>query len=219
MMAETPVLRFITLEGGEGTGKSTLQRALANRLASEGFEVVMTREPGGTPLAEAVRKLALHPPAGASWSPMSEALLMNAARSDHLEKLIRPALAEGKWVICDRFADSTRVYQSVKGGVSPSVLKSMEASVLGSTVPGLTLILDAPLETTAHRRTARNGPNDAFEKRAADFHHAVRQGFVSLSHSEPERCRLIDASREASEVFDAAWNELAQTYSLGEMAG
>lgn len=218
-MAETPTLKFITLEGGEGTGKSTLQRALAKRLESEGFEVVTTREPGGTPLAEAVRQLALHPPAGGNWSPMSEALLMNAARRDHLENLIRPALAEGKWVICDRFADSTRVYQSVKGGVSPNVLKSMEASVLGETVPGLTLILDAPLETTASRRTSRNGPDDAFEKRAADFHHAVRQGFISLSQSEPDRCRLIDASRSEQDVFEAAWAVLAATYSLGEMAG
>ncbi|MEH6742882.1 dTMP kinase [Hyphomonas sp.] len=218
-MAETPTLKFITLEGGEGTGKSTLQRALAKRLESEGFEVVTTREPGGTPLAEAVRQLALHPPAGGNWSPMSEALLMNAARRDHLENLIRPALAEGKWVICDRFADSTRVYQSVKGGVSPNVLKSMEASVLGETVPGLTLILDAPLETTASRRTSRNGPDDVFEKRAADFHHAVRQGFISLSQSEPDRCRLIDASRSEQDVFEAAWAVLAATYSLGEMAG
>ena len=134
-MAETPTLKFITLEGGEGTGKSTLQRALAKRLESDGFDVVVTREPGGTPLAEAVRQLALHPPAGGSWSPMGEALLMNAARSDHLENLIRPALANGKWVICDRFADSTRVYQSVKGGVSPNVLKSMAVSYTHLTLP------------------------------------------------------------------------------------
>ena len=218
-MAKAPTLRFVTLEGGEGTGKSTLQRALAERLQSNGYEVVMTREPGGTPLAEAVRQLALHPPGGASWSPMSEALLMNAARSDHLEKLIRPALAAGKWVICDRFADSTRAYQSVKGGVSPNVLKSMEASVLGDTVPGLTLVLDAPLEVTVGRRTSRNGPDDAFEQRAADFHHAVRQGFISLSHSEPSRCRLIDASRPAEAVLEAAWHMLSQTYLLDEMAG
>lgn len=218
-MAEAAALRFITLEGGEGTGKSTLQRALADRLESLGHDVITTREPGGTPLAEAVRKLALHPPAGASWSPMSEALLMNAARSDHLEKLIRPALAAGKWVICDRFADSTRVYQSVKGGVSPSVLKSMEETVLGTTVPGLTLVLDAPLETTLSRRTSRNQPDDAFEKRAADFHHAVRQGFISLSQVEPGRCRLIDASRSEADVLGAAWAALSETYSLSEMAG
>jgi len=219
MMAEVSPLRFITLEGGEGTGKSTLQHALAERLRAEGFDVVTTREPGGTPLAEAVRELALHPPAGADWAPMSEALLMNAARSDHLEKLIRPALAEGKWVICDRFADSTRVYQSVKGGVSSNVLKSMESTVLGDTVPTLTLVLDAPLETTAGRRSARNGPDDAFEKRATDFHHAVRQGFISLSQEEPLRCKLIDASRDIASVYAAAWRIVSQTYALNEMAG
>ena len=104
-MAELEPLRFITLEGGEGVGKSTLQRALAERLNSHGFDVITTRELWGTPLAEVVRELALHPPGNESWSAMSEALLMNAARSDHLEKLIRPALRVGKWVICDRFAD------------------------------------------------------------------------------------------------------------------
>lgn len=217
-MGDARRLRFITLEGGEGTGKSTLQAALADRLTRYGFDVVVTREPGGTPLAEAVRKLALHPPAGETWSPMSEALLMNAARSDHLEKLIRPALAADKWVICDRFADSTRVYQSVKGGVSPSVLKSMEGSVLGDTVPGLTLVLDAPLDVTAGRRASRRGPEDAFEARQADFHHAVRQGFISLARSEPQRCHLVDASRSQGDVLAAAWAIVAQAYALNELA-
>lgn len=206
--------RFITLEGGEGTGKSTLQSALADRLAAMGQDVVLTREPGGTPLAEAVRQLALHPPGDAAWSPMAEALLMNAARSDHLEKLIRPALAAGKWVICDRFSDSTRVYQGVKGGVPVDVLKSMESSVLGDTVPGLTLILDAPLETTARRRQSRGERPDAFEQRDASFHQAVRNAFAALAGSEPDRCRLLDASRPAADVAAAAWELLCSVYGL-----
>jgi dTMP kinase len=208
MMADISRGRFITLEGGEGTGKSTLQHALAERLAANGIEVVETREPGGTPLAESVRKLALHPPRSEAWSPMAEALLMNAARSDHLDKLIRPALTAGKWVICDRFADSTRVYQSVGGGVPMDFLKAMERSVLAQDVPDLTLVLDAPLDATAGRRKSRPGVSDAFEVRPDDFHQAVRTGFIELVRTDPARCRLLDASRPADEVADAAWTEL-----------
>ena len=213
-MANTTHTRFITLEGGEGTGKSTLQRAIAEKLVATGGEVVTTREPGGTPLAEAVRELALHPPEGDSWSAMAEALLMNAARSDHLDKLIRPALKDGKWVICDRFADSTRVYQSVKGGVAEAILRNMETSVLAGTLPGLTLVLDAPLETTSDRRSQRGGAKDSFEKRNDDFHHAVRQAFITLARSEPERCVLIDASRDIDSVFEAAWTAISERFGL-----
>lgn len=145
-------------------------------------------------------------------------MLMNAARSDHLEKLIRPALAEGKWVICDRFSDSTRVYQSVKGGVPMDVLKNMESSVLGETVPAITFVLDAPLEATATRRESRNEKKDAFELRDASFHQAVRQAFAALARSEPERCRILDASRPAKEVADAAWALLCSAYGLEEAA-
>ena len=133
MMADTARGRFITLEGGEGVGKSTLQHRLAERLENAGFGVVTTREPGGTRLAERLRELALHPLNGETWSPMAEALLMNAARVDHLDKLIRPALAKGLWVICDRFSDSTRVYQSVGDGVPDDVLIAIETPVLGDT--------------------------------------------------------------------------------------
>ncbi|KCZ50776.1 dTMP kinase [Hyphomonas pacifica] len=213
-MADTERTRLITLEGGEGTGKSTLQHAIAERLVALGGEVITTREPGGTPLAEAVRQLALHPPEGESWSAMAEALLMNAARSDHLDKLIRPALQNGKWVICDRFADSTRVYQSVKGGVAENILRNMEASVLAGTIPGLTLVLDAPLETTSGRRAQRGGEKDSFETRNDDFHHAVRQAFITLARSEPERCVLIDASRDIDSVFDAAWTAISKRFAL-----
>jgi len=207
-MADTQRGRFITLEGGEGVGKSTLQSALATRLAAAGLEVVTTREPGGTPLAESVRELALHPPHGNHWSPMAEALLMNAARSDHLDKVIRPALENGKWVICDRFADSTRVYQSVKGGVPIDVLKNFEEWVIGETQPDLTFVLDAPPSTTDARRVSRAQAKDSFEARSGAFHAEVRAAFIDLAKSEPDRCRLIDASQPAAVVADAVWSDI-----------
>ncbi|WP_430405024.1 dTMP kinase [Hyphomonas sp.] len=207
-MADRKRGHFITLEGGEGVGKSTLQSALAARLAATGLEVVTTREPGGTPLAELVRELALHPPRGNNWSPMAEALLMNAARSDHLDKVVRPALESGKWVICDRFSDSTRVYQSVKGGVPIDVLKGFEEWVIGETQPDLTFVLDAPPSTTDARRLSRDQAKDSFETRSSAFHAEVRAAFIDLAKSEPERCRLIDASQPAAVVADTVWSDI-----------
>lgn len=200
--------RFITLEGGEGTGKSTLQRALRDRLAQHGIDAVLTREPGGTPRAEAIRALVLTPPGGKPFSPLAEALLMNAARRDHLDGLIRPALAAGQWVLCDRFSDSTRVYQGASGEVSPAVILDLEAHVVGDTRPDLTLILDAPVNIAQERRAARQGVQDVFEQRAVDFHQAVRVAFSDIARREPERCQLIDASRPVAEVAEAAWTSL-----------
>lgn len=210
---------FITLEGGEGTGKSTLAKGLANRLKAEGFDVVITREPGGTPLAEEARRLLLHPPEGLNWSPLSEALLANTARSDHLENLIRPALAEGKWVICDRFADSTRVYQSIEGGVSAETLQALEKIVVAGSEPDRTLILDAPLSVAADRRAARAGVLDSFERRGDAFHEAVRQAFLVIARTEPQRCRLIDASLSETRVLEEAWANLADLIRSGARAG
>ncbi len=200
--------RFITLEGGEGTGKSTLLSALREKLEAAGQSVVLTREPGGTELAETIRNLVLHPPEGQVWSSMAEALLMNAARTDHLEKKIRPALDSGKWVLCDRFADSTRVYQSVQNGVGIELLKMLESSVLGETRPDLTLILDAPVEQAASRRAERGGHADAFELRDKAFHEDVRQAFIDIARGEPERCVLLDASRGTEEVAQSAWHQV-----------
>lgn len=208
-MSNIPRGRFITLEGGEGTGKSTLQAALRDRLAGEGLNVVLTREPGGTPKAEAIRALVLTPPGGKAFSPLAEALLMNAARSEHLESLIRPALAEGSWVICDRFADSTRVYQGISGSVSSDVIRALETHVVGETRPDLTLVLDAPVSVALTRRAARNAQQDVFEQRGAEFHQAVRQGFAEIARREPNRCKLIDASRSPEQVVDAAWQHVA----------
>jgi len=200
--------RFITLEGGEGTGKSTLQAALQARLAEQGIDAVLTREPGGTPRAEAIRALVLNPPGEKAFSVLAEALLMNAARSDHLDNLIRPALAAGKWVICDRFSDSTRVYQGVSGELSTETLLALERHVVGATRPDLTLVLDAPVGIAHARRAARQGAADVFEQRDLDFHQSVRHAFAEIARAEPGRCRLIDASRAAADVADAAWSDV-----------
>lgn len=201
---------FITLEGGEGTGKSTLQKALQDRLTQHGVDVVVTREPGGTPRAEAVRALVLNPPGGKPFSPLAEALLMHAARRDHLDLLICPALIAGKWVICDRFSDSTRVYQGVSGEVSPEVLLDLERHSVASFKPDLTLILDAPVDVTKVRRTARAGTQDVFERKDEAFHEAVRSAFLDIARQDPDRCKLIDASRPAEDVADAAWKYVSQ---------
>ncbi|MDP1555111.1 MAG: dTMP kinase [Hyphomonas sp.] len=208
--------RFITLEGGEGTGKSTLQAALRDRLAEQGIDVVLTREPGGTPRAEAIRALVLTPPGGKPFSPLAEALLMNAARSDHLDQLIRPALAAGQWVICDRFSDSTRVYQGVSGDVSATVLLSLEKHVVASTRPDLTLILDAPVNIAHERRAARQGSQDVFEQRDLAFHQSVRLAFSEIARTEALRCKLIDASRSAPEVAAIAWSHVAELIASAE---
>jgi dTMP kinase len=215
-MAQSARGRFITLEGGEGTGKSTLQSSLRDRLAGQGVDVVLTREPGGTPRAEAIRALVLAPPGGKPFSSLAEALLMNAARHDHLDQFIRPALDAGRWVVCDRFSDSTRVYQGVSGGVSPEVLRSLETCVVGSTRPDLTLILDAPVNVAHDRRAARKGTQDVFEQRDLEFHQSVRLAFSEIARDEPNRCKLIDASRPAPEVADAAWVYVAQLLMSAE---
>ncbi len=194
--------RFITLEGGEGTGKSTLIAGLQDALAARGHEVVVTREPGGTPLAEAVRNLALHPPESGSWSPLAHALLMNTSREDHLKNLIRPALTRGAWVICDRFADSTRAYQSIDG-VSLAHLMAIEAMVVGDTRPDLTLILDAAPDALAERRRQRN-VSDVFEQKEAAFHERVRAAFLEIAKNEPHRCAVIDALDSPESVLGAA---------------
>jgi dTMP kinase len=216
-MSQTVRGRFITLEGGEGTGKSTLQIALRDRLAGQGVDVVLTREPGGTPRAEAIRALVLTPPGGKPFSPLAEALLMNAARCDHLDELIRPALSAGTWVISDRFSDSTRVYQGVSGEVSPEAIQSLEAHVVGRTRPDLTLILDAAVSITHERRAARKGSEDVFEQRDLDFHQSVRLAFADIARSEPDRCKLIDAGRLPNEVADAAWSHVAQLLLSAEV--
>ena len=194
--------RCISLEGGEGGGKSTLIAGLRGALEARGLEVIVTREPGGTPLSEQVRALALTPPEGETWSPLAHALLMNTAREDHLRKLIRPALASGKWVLCDRFADSTLVYQAIDGGDLGS-LRQIQDIVVGDTQPDLTFILDAAPEDLLERREKR-AVSDVFEAKDLSFHQKVRDGFKAIAEEAPERCVLIDALMDPEQVLEAA---------------
>ncbi len=194
--------KFITLEGGEGTGKSTLITGLAKALRAQGKEIVTTREPGGTVLAEQIRSLALTPPDDQSWSPLAHALLMNTARDDHLRKLIRPALARGAWVLCDRFSDSTRAYQSVDG-VARETLLMIESAVLSDTIPDLTFILDGDPKALLDRRQSR-GTRDVFEDKDMAFHDQIRQAFLSIAHETPDRCIIIDAEQSPNDVLEDA---------------
>ncbi len=190
--------KFITFEGGEGSGKSTQAQRLAAFVGVAGIEVVLTREPGGTPFAEQVRDLVLSGTT-AKHGATAEALLFFAARADHVETLIRPALASGKWVICDRFTDSTRVYQGVAGSVPADVIEMLNRVAAGATQPDLTLILDidaaAGLARATERREAKSSAGaDPFEQRDLSFHQRLRQGYLGVAGADPGRCRVIDAT-------------------------
>ena len=196
---------FVTFEGGEGVGKSTQVARLAERLRrTRGSEVVVTREPGGTPRAERIRAALLGGGAKAH-GPLAEAVLFAAARLDHLDALIRPALARGAIVLCDRFSDSTRAYQGAAGGVEPRLLDAIERAVVGATRPDLTLVLDLPPAVGLARAEARAGARDRFEAESAAFHERLSQAFRALAASDPGRCRLIDAGRTQDAVEAEIW--------------
>lgn len=194
--------RFITFEGGEGAGKSTQIRLLADYLRDGGVDVTITREPGGTPKAEHLREILLSGKI-ARLGPLAEAALFSAARIDHVDRLIEPTLARGGWVLSDRFADSTRAYQGARGGVSPRDIDWLERAAVGTTTPDLTLILDLPPEIGLARAAARRGGNaevDRFEAEAIDFHQALRKAYLDIAAGDPVRCRVIDATRPAELV-------------------
>jgi dTMP kinase len=192
--------RFITLEGGEGAGKSTQIGLLADWLAGRGCQVVQTREPGGSQGAEDVRRLLVEGEPG-RWLPWSETLLFFAARYDHAERLIKPALAAGSWVVSDRFADSTMAYQGAAGGVAAADIAQLYRLVLGDFAPDLTLILDVPVETGLARAGLRDGRNGGrFERMDVAFHHRVRDGFRKIAAAEPDRCVIIDADADREAV-------------------
>ena len=199
--------RFITLEGGEGAGKSTQAKLLAEKLAGLGVAVVVTREPGGSPGAEALRDIILSGKA-APFGPAGEALLFSAARIDHIDRLIAPALKRGAWVISDRFADSTRAYQGAAGKLDPALIASLERVAVGDAMPDLTLILDLTVEKGLARAAARRGEqgvSDRFEREGAAFHQTLRQAFLDIARAEPDRCAIIDADRAPEEVAQAIW--------------
>jgi dTMP kinase len=190
--------RLITFEGGEGAGKSTQIEHLEAALRAAGLPVIATREPGGTPGAEAIRGMLL---GGAPdrWSPMTETLLLLAARQDHVGRVIEPALAAGRWVLCDRFIDSTRVYQGLAGALGLALIDQLHRIVFGEFRPDLTLILDLPAAAGLERRRAGAGAN-RFERMDPDYHERVRAGFLAIARAEPERCRVIDAAPPAAVV-------------------
>lgn len=196
--------RFITFEGGEGTGKSTQAAVLAERLRARGLEVVQTREPGGSPGGEAIRDLVVRGD-GERWSPTAETLLMYAARADHLERVIRPALARGAWVVCDRFADSTRAYQGAAGGVAARLIEAIDAEVVADAQPDLTLIFDLPPEAGLSRAARRGGDEARFEGKDVAFHQRLRDAYLEIAVRHPGRCALIDAAGDRAEVADRVW--------------
>lgn len=191
--------RFISFEGGEGAGKSTQIRRLAERLTASGHEVVLTREPGGSPGAELIRDLVLNGAAD-RWSPVSETLLMYASRRDHIERVIRPALERGAWVLCDRFADSTRAYQGAGGGTDPGLISALESYILENTRPDLTLVFDLPVEAGLARAMARAGGEMRFESKGQAFHERLRQAFLDIAAAEPHRCVVVDAAQDMDQV-------------------
>jgi dTMP kinase len=196
--------KFITLEGGEGTGKSTQARRLVQRLRDLGHEVAQTREPGGSPGAEDIRNLVLNGEAE-RWSPRTESLMMFAARSDHLERTIRPALDAGHWVVCDRFADSSRAYQGAGGGVPLDFIEQLDAAIVGADQPDLTLVFDLPVELGLERAFGRGLFEVRFESKGLAFHQRLRDGFLQIAHDHPERCVVIDAAGDEDAVEARVW--------------
>src|SRR5262245_5885911 len=198
--------KFITFEGGEGTGKSTHSAMLAHRLKALGVGVQLTREPGGSPGAEAIRHVLLSG-AAKPLGPEVEAILFAAARDDHVAQVIEPALSRGKWVICDRFTDSTRIYQGELGKVDRAFIGGLERLTIGDLKPNLTIILDVPAELGLERVSKRRGGAvvDRFENETLEFHQKLREAYLKLAKSEPERCVLVDARGDRKEVAEQIW--------------
>ncbi|MDB5410676.1 MAG: dTMP kinase [Rhodospirillales bacterium] len=206
--------RFITFEGGEGGGKSTQVARLADALSRAGVPVLRTREPGGAPGAEAIRQLLVSGDT-ARWDAVGEALLVSAARRDHLVTTILPALAAGTWVVCDRFADSTMAYQGYAGGADRAALAALYHLVAGDVVPDLTLILDLPVATgLARARTRAASGEDRFERMGTEFHEKLRAGFLEIARNEPDRCVVIDATASVDEVHTAVLSTVRKRFGL-----
>ncbi len=201
--------RFITFEGGEGTGKSTQIRKLADRLTAARLRTLVTREPGGSPGAEIMRHLVLSG-MGKLLGPDAETLLFAAARDDHVRTVIAPALNQGTWVLCDRFADSTRAYQGSLGRVPAGLINAMQRVTIGDLKPDLTIILDLPVEIGLARAAARRGSDtpDRFEGEKLAFHEGLREAYRKIAADDPARCVLIDANSDLDTVAGRVWTAL-----------
>jgi len=212
---------FITLEGGEGGGKTTQAALLAERLRRTGLIVLQTREPGGTPRAEAIRDVLLSGKAK-RFGALGEAVLFYAARESHLALAIRPALERGTWVVCDRFSDSTRAYQGAAGGLPRSIIETLDKAVVGETRPDLTLIFDVPPELGLRRAAARKSDGEASPQKGPDhfesmnlaFHASLRDEFLAIAKAEPERCAVIDASKDVEPIADNVWSVVRERFKL-----
>ena len=208
--------RFIVFEGGEGMGKSTQARLLVENLESNGIKARLTREPGGTPGAEAIRSLLLDPP-GDGWGPEAEALLFAAARADHVARLIRPALERGEWVVCDRFLDSSRAYQGRAGGVGDEAVLGLHAIGSGGLLPDLTLVLAAETSQVAQRLRERDGNEaDAIGGRSDAYHSEVNAAFARFADEDPARFRMIDGDGSIDEVRERVWQAVAPLFEAGK---
>jgi dTMP kinase len=203
--------KFISFEGGEGSGKSTQIKLLAERLAAAKLRAIVTREPGGSPGAEIIRHLVLSG-MGKLLGPDAETLLFAAARDDHVRTVIQPALSQGTWVLCDRFSDSTRAYQGRLGNVAPGVLNAMQRVTIGDLKPDLTIILDVPVEVGLKRAAARRGGGapDRFESEDIKFHQDLRDAYRQIAAEDPDRCVLIDASASPEAVAAEVWAALRE---------
>ena len=205
--------RFITLEGGEGVGKSTNLARVVAWLEARGLEVVQTREPGGTPRAEAIRRLLLDPDVEEPLDVDAELLLVFAARAQHLARVIRPALERGAWVVCDRFTDATFAYQGGGRGIDPARIAELERFVQRGLAPDLTLLLDMPIEAARERVALRGETPDRFERERGEFFSAVRQAYLARAAAAPERIAVVDASRPLAAVGEQIDALLAQRVS------
>ncbi|MBT5649048.1 MAG: dTMP kinase [Rhodospirillaceae bacterium] len=208
-----PSGKFITFEGGEGAGKSTQIKRLAAAIEKTGLTVTVTREPGGSRGAETIRAMLLDP--DAEWDPPTEALLHFAARADHYTTKIAPALKEGAWVLCDRFADSTRAYQGYGLGLDMGAIEKLYEIALDDFVPDLTIILDIPVETGVERMIERGADPDRYEKMDTAFHERLRQGFLEIAKQDPDRCAVIDANNDidtvTGRIFDCVETRMGVT--------
>lgn len=200
-----PAKRFITFEGGEGSGKSTQARLLADKLRTHDRDVVLTREPGGSAIAEKIRALILDEP---PHEPAAELLLFAAARAEHLAATIAPALRAGQWVICDRFIDSTRVYQGGIWHIDPALIQLLEKHTVEPFMPALTIILDLPVEL-AMTRAAERGALSRYDAQHRETHELIRNGFAQIARSEPDRCIMIDASGNQQTIASAIWQAVS----------